>query len=204
MKNLLLLLLLGFAGYGSYTLWNERYREPQREPEQADSSTAGHGNEAVPKKNASPNESANEAVNEIVTYTHGNLGQILSPIRTQGPQPTIAQVTSLKVKLYSETRKPHSPQATARLQTALKLTGVLEQAVNQRTEHARSLHASEYAYGTEGTSSASKKNFPLSNQEERERLDRTEWWKRGIERKWDDIANQYRTTIEKLLVSLAS
>ena len=67
----------------------------------------------------------------------------------------------------------------------------------------KQLYATEYADGLEGTSSASKKQFQLTNAEERKRLAHTEWWKRGTEHKWDEMAVQYRGTIERILVLLA-
>ena len=175
MKNLLLLVIIGFAGYGAYKVWDERSQDVSRDSTQTAPNTqwpvAEIGSAKAPANSLVAE--ANAVITDIVEFTHQNLEQILSPIHAQGSQPTFGPLTQLKVRLLSQTRKPQSPQSAARIQIALRLVGTLEQVITQRAEHGRLLHAQEFAEGIEGTSSASKKNFQLSNEEERRRLGRT-------------------------------
>lgn len=206
MRNLIYLLLVGLGAYALYNLASNPGEFRQRisgvfgtnatpEPKEPDAPTTA--------STRSKPSATNTLIQEVVTSTYQNMAQILAPISVEAQQPIVGQVSQMKVRLLAEMPKQHTAAEIAKLQTALQLANVLDQAVTQRFEHVRQLRSTEFAEGIEGTSSSSKKQFPLTNPEERARLARTEFFKRGAERKWDDTAALYRKTIEALLVSLS-
>lgn len=206
MRNAFMLLLVGIIAYVGYSLWND--------PQEFRKHMSGmFGTAAAPKSDALSGRADTSGktapaikpdatvalIREFTTFVSQTTEAILSPITGEAPEMGAAQLGELKARLNSEWSKEHTAAEKARLQTAMQLASVMEQAIAQRADHVKRRKSVEY-HDTQDGSSRTK----VSPAEISAKMKQAEFFMRGAERKWDDVAAQYRATINRLLVSLSA
>ena len=211
MRGIIKLFVIGLVVYLGYGFWNNPDELKQRISGLFGGDAASERKESTAQTGTPTGDSANSRiggasvlVQEAVTFAYQSMGTILSPISGTDSGSEVGKVSQLKVRLNSEIPRQHTVAERTKLQTALQLVNILDQAVTQRADHIRQRKSSEYHDGVEGTSSSSKTKAKIPDEILDQRIRRAEFFKRGVERKWDDLATQYRVTIERLLVSLSS
>ncbi len=203
------ILFVGLVVYVGYSLWSDpdelkqrvigifgRGASGQKEPSLLPGAVAGHSS-------IDRSAGARALVQEVVAFTYQSMGTMLSPIAGNDSGGEIGKVSQLKVRLNTEILRQHTLLDRNKLQTAFQLISIMDQAMTQRADHVRQRKSSEYQDGVEGTSSSSKTKAKIPEEILDQRIRRAEFFKRGVERKWDDLATQYRGSMERLLVSLS-
>ena len=203
MRNALMLLFIGLVAYVGYSLWNNPQEFRQRV-------SALFGTTATPVPAAAPvraeagPDAAGNLTQELSACVSSNMEAILSPLTSEEPVVGAAELGELKARLNSEFSREHTAAEKARLQAAFQLAGVMEQAIAQRAEHVKRRKSSEYGSAPRGAPLAASPNTRVSPAEASAKMRQAEFFMQGVERKWDELAAQYRATINRLMASVSA
>ena len=124
---------------------------------------------------------------------------ILSPLSDEVAEVDLEPLYLLKTRLAAESAKPSAHARKNQLQAAIQLSGVMQQAITQRAEHARKRRAYEFR-GVKPPDS----NTRVSPAEIAGKIQQAQFFIRSTEKKWNDLAAQYRTAINRLLTALSA
>ena len=206
MRNAFMLLLVGIIAFMGYSLWSDP-QEFHRRLSRMSGTTAAPKPDAEPGQAGAPGKVAPTIkpdatvalIREFTTFASQNTEAILSPITGEAPEMGAVPLGELKARLNLEFSKEHTAAEKARLQTAMQLAGVMEQAIAQRADHVKRRKSVEYHDTQDGSSRARVSPAEISA-----KMKQAEFFMRGAERKWDDVAAQYRAAINRLLASLSA
>jgi O-succinylbenzoate synthase len=201
MRKAFLFLILGLVSYAAYQISQDPAKFRERlsglldtapKQKQAADSTAKDAKGQV-------SNSVSNALREMTEFVNENAEKILSPL-TAGEEPALViALAPLKARLSTEAAKTSVAAEKARLQAAMQLAGLMEQAIAQRAEHVKRRRAAKYHEPPE-TRSRSR----VSPSEINAKMKQAEFFVAGVDKKWNDLAAQYRAAFSRLLVSMSA
>ncbi len=195
MRKLLFFLCLGAVGYFGHLYWQDPEGFVKRM-----SSRKEEAEEPAPRrpKELTAKQPVKDSAAELAFFVRMKMEDLLAPLSNEFHEAPVAAVSELKLGVSTQFAKEADPQRKIRLQMAMQLAGMVEQAVAQREDHAKRRKAVEYHPDPPGSRASRVAQADIDS-----KIKRAEFFTGSIDKKWNDLAAQYRAGFQRLLIVLS-